>query len=272
SLFAKTNKMAVLSRGYKRKTTGYREVFENSAPTETGDEPLQIKRKFPQATVAVCKDRRTGIEILQKTAGVIVLDDAFQHRRVKPKVSILLTDYSKLFVNDYMLPTGNLREPRSGAKRADVIVVTKCPPHLLYAELQKTGALLPLRSNQRLYFSRIRYGKQFVGKTETKPLAHLKAKPFTLVTGIADPSPMVLFLREMKFQFTHKKYPDHHNFSDKEIEQLKKEHLLITTEKDYVRLQPKLKGHALYYLPIKTEIVRQQAGAFKDRIKNLIER
>tara|TARA_R100000306_G_scaffold20100_1_gene23960 strand:- start:6202 stop:7215 length:1014 start_codon:yes stop_codon:yes gene_type:complete len=264
-------KVAVLSRGYKRKTSGYLEVLPSHTAEETGDEPLQFKKKFPNSTVAVCADRRTGIEQLQKKAEVILLDDAFQHRKVKADTNILLTPFHDLYINDYMLPTGNLREPRKGAGRADIIVVTKCPKKVPYSKLQRIEFVIPLQNLQKIYFSSIGYDDTIYGKTENLPLNYLKDKKFTLVTGIANPTPLVEFLNEEGFQFDHDNYADHHNFSAEEIKKLSKKELILTTEKDYMRLQNKLNKYALYYLPITTKIKNDQEAFFKEAIHERVE-
>lgn len=263
--------VAVLSRGYKRKTSGYVEVGVKSTAEEVGDEPLQFKKKFPEVTVAVCADRREGIERLKQKAGVILLDDAFQHRRVKPSFTILLTAFEDLYLNDYLLPAGNLRESRSGIKRADVVIVTKCPQDVPYASLQEIQYQMELQPEQRLFFSRIGYGKFIKGKTEELPLEYLMDKPFSLVTGIANPKPLVDFLKKRQFSFEHLKYPDHHDFTTSEIEVMKKKDIILTTEKDYMRLQPKLNKFALYHLPITTEILNEQAFALNECVLEAIE-
>lgn len=259
-------KIAVLSRGYKRKTSGYLEVLQTHTAEQTGDEPLQFKNKFPHVTVAVCADRRTGIEQLQKKAEVLLLDDAFQHRKVKADTNIVLTPYHDLFINDFMLPTGNLREPRKGIKRADIIVVTKCPDTVPYAKLQEIEYVMPLQNHQKIYFSSIGYDDTIIGKKESLPLDYLSNKKFTLVTGIANPQPLLDFLKNNNFQFSHKKFPDHHSFSTSEIETLKKEELILTTEKDFMRLKTNLDKFAFYYLPITTKIKNDQGPFFKEAI------
>ena len=208
--------------------------------------------------VAVCADRREGIEKLQSQADVILLDDAFQHRKVKASLNILLTAYDDPYHKDLILPAGNLRESRSGAKRADVIIVTKCPDQVAYAALQRFEFELPLVDSQRLYFSRIGYDQSIYGATETQLLTYLKDKHFTLVTGIAKPKPLVDFLQDAGYQFEHLSYPDHHNFSSSEIASLKQKEIILTTEKDFVRLHDKLQKFALYYLPIKTQFLKEQ--------------
>lgn len=263
-LLQKEYRVAVLSRGYGRNTKGFRLVSVESTSEEVGDEPLQFKQKFPEITVAVCEERTVGIPKLLPNAEVILLDDAFQHRKVKASWYLMLTPYHDLFMHDYMLPTGNLREPRSGAARADIILVTKCPERVPYATLQKIEFEMPIRDHQKLYFSKISYDDTIYGVSETQPLSYLKDKPFTLVTGIANPTPLVEFLTKNEFNFQHQNFKDHHNFTSEEIKQLKKNELILTTEKDYMRLYPKLGKFALYYLPIKTKILRNQ-GEFLDQ-------
>ncbi len=264
-------KVAVLSRGYGRKTSGFIEVTKDSTARQVGDEPLQLKQNHPAITVAVCEDRQTGIETLQESAEVIVLDDAFQHRKVVPSFSILLTSFNDLYCNDTVLPAGNLRESQKGAARADVIVVTKCPNKVAYAKLQEIEYKLKLKPNQKIYFSRIVYDRFIYGVTERLELNYLKDKPFTLVTGIANPEPLVEFLNEKGFNFKHKKYGDHHNFSTREIDSLKKDELILTTEKDYMRLQHGLQKFALYYLPITVELLKDQISFFKKTILDSVK-
>jgi tetraacyldisaccharide 4'-kinase len=265
-LLQKDYRVGVLSRGYKRTTRGYMEVVSSNTAREVGDEPLQFKQNFPNALVAVCEDRRKGIEKLKLNVDVILLDDAFQHRRVQASTSLLLTPFNDLYTTDYVLPAGNLREFRKGAKRADIIVVTKCPEGVAYAELQEIERNLSLLEYQKLYFSKIGYDELIYGPSETLSIAYLQDKAFTLVTGIANPKPLIHFLHRKEFKFEHIKYPDHHDFSDSEIKKLKKNELILTTEKDYVRLQPKLGKFAIYYLPIKTLILKEQEVFFKKTI------
>jgi len=263
-------KIAVLSRGYKRKTSGFLEVATESTAEETGDEPLQFKQNYPDVTVAVCEDRREGIKILKEKAEVILLDDAFQHRKVKADLNILLTPFHDLYIEDFMLPTGNLREPKNGAKRADIIVITKCPDGVAYSKLQEIQFNLKLQPHQKIYFSKIGYDQSIYGISETLPLEYLKGKKFTLVTGIANPKPLVDFLKEKKFQFDHEKFADHHDFNSSEIKSLKEKEIILTTEKDFMRLKDKLEKYAFYYLPIKTIILNGQKSYFKKTITKII--
>ena len=265
-------RVAVLSRGYKRRTTGFREVMLDSTVQEVGDEPLQFKQNFPKVRIAVCANRQEGIEKLQGKADVILLDDAFQHRRVRASTNILLTPFNDLYISDFVVPSGRLREFKSGAKRADIIVVTKCPEGGAYSNLQKVQMKIKLQEHQKIYFSKIGYEEWIYGPTEKLSLYYLQDKKFTLVTGIAKPKPLVEFLKRKQFIFKHKKYPDHHDFSPSEVSKLKKNEIILTTEKDYMRLQPKLGKFAIYYLPIKTLILRDQDSFFKKTILESINK
>jgi tetraacyldisaccharide 4'-kinase len=189
--------VSVLSRGYKRNTKGYREVTIGSTALEVGDEPLQFKQKHPDIKVAVCANRRHGIEQLKNGSDIILLDDAYQHRKVKPYINILLSTYDDLYIHDHMLPAGNLREYRSGADRAHFIVITKCPDRVAYANLQRVQFDLKLEPHQKIYFSRIGYDSKIYGKTEELDLDYLSNKTFTLVTGIANPKPMLDHLNQI---------------------------------------------------------------------------
>lgn len=260
--------LGILSRGYKRKTKGFREVTIKSSVMEVGDEPLQFKKKFPDIKVAVCEDRQNGIERLRDYIDVLLLDDAFQHRKVRPSYSVLLTSYGDLYIDDWVLPFGNLREPRSGADRADAIVVTKCPNDLGVPEMGTIVERLNPKPHQEVFFAKIGYGGEIKNGLGSKPLNGLKGITFTLVTGIANPKPLVEFLETEGLDFIHKSFGDHHNFSAAEIEVLERENILLTTEKDFMRLQPVIKKAELYYLPITTEFLEETEKKFIDGIVN----
>ncbi|MDT0675778.1 tetraacyldisaccharide 4'-kinase [Autumnicola musiva] len=249
-------KVASLSRGYKRKSKGYFLLTGKESAEEVGDEPLQFKSKYPNALIAVDEDRRNGISCLsEEGAEVVLLDDAFQHRKVKAGFNILLTAYHDLYVDDVMLPTGNLREPSGGADRANVIIVTKCPLSLGVEKMEHIRAKLNPRNYQKLFFSYIAYAEEIVGAGVIKPLSDLKEFNFTLVTGIANPVPLVKFLEDKNLSFRHLNFPDHHNFSSAEIEGISTEKLILTTEKDYMRLKQQMSVDKLWYLPITTEFI-----------------
>lgn len=253
--------LATLSRGYGRKTKGFSLAQETSSAETLGDEPFQFYNKFKESIqVAVDENRQNGISRLRdlKTPpNLIVLDDAFQHRKVTAKLNILLTTYSNLYCNDFVLPTGNLREPKSGANRAQLIVVTKCPKNLSLEKKKLIEAKLKPKNNQDVFFSSISYGNEVIGNKKNIALKDLSQ--FTLVTGIANAKPLVGFLKDEGLKFNHLEYGDHHNFSKKEIEVISKNKLIITTEKDYVRLiSEKHLANNLYYLPITINIDREK--------------
>ena len=233
-------KVAVLSRGYKRKSKGFTISTAHFSPETLGDEPFQIAQKFPHVPVAVDADRVHGIQQLMQRIPHIegfVLDDAFQHRAIQPSFQILLTTYQTPWFLDQVLPAGNLREASCGKKRADVIVVTKCPTTLSSDQKDFFLKKLKLHTHQDVFFSSIRYSDLLKGTYEIKQNDFLKQK-FILVTGIAHPDPLVQMLNHKKCDFTHESFPDHHFFSVSDIERIKNHAKpILTTEKDYVRLK-----------------------------------
>lgn len=264
-------KTATLSRGYGRKSKGYLLLTKEDRAERVGDEPLQFKKKFPEAIVAVDENRQRGISNL--LAGyqpeVVLLDDAFQHRKVKAGLNILLTSYEKVYIDDTLLPAGNLREPVKGAARADIIIVTKCPPGL--GEKEQAGIRFKLRpaNNQKVYFSFINYSDHIMNREDAVELHYLRKKPFCLVTGIANPGPLVNFLRLKDLKFDHLKFPDHHIFSSAEIETIREKPLVLTTEKDFMRLEDALEHRELYYLPIKMDFLNG-AKEFEKQVVSFI--
>ncbi|WP_298329049.1 tetraacyldisaccharide 4'-kinase [uncultured Dokdonia sp.] len=264
--------VATLSRGYGRKTKGYLDVHPENQATMVGDEPLQFAQKFKNIQVAVCEDRQTGIQTLLSKVNapeVVVLDDAYQHRKVEAGFYILLTAYSDLYSNDFLLPAGNLREPRAGASRADVIVVTKCPENLSSQEQASIVDSLNVNKTQQVYFSTISYDEMVYSALGPVPLNRLKVKKVTLVTGIANPKPLSAYLASQGLSFSHEAYGDHHNFTSSEIEILDTLDCILTTEKDYVRLRPLLKMSDLYYLPIKAQFLDGEE-LLSEEIKNFV--
>lgn len=254
-------KVGVVSRGYGRKTKGYLEVTAQHTALEVGDEPLQIKRKFPDMIVAVCADRVAAIKALTARCDIILLDDAYQHRYVRPAINILLTQYEKPYHKDNVLPWGRLREWAKGADRADIVVVTKCPERLAHAQGQSLQFDLKLGEDQSFYATSIDYDDRCIGPHEQIDMEDFAKLPFVLVTGIARPEPMVEKLENLGARFEHFSYPDHHNFNDAEIKKLRKQELILTTEKDFQRLADRLEKRAIYYWPIRTKFLfdRQQA-------------
>ncbi len=246
--------IATLSRGYKRKTKGFQLANSNASADSLGDEPFQFYSKYKdKIQVAVDADRVHGIEILQaleNSPEIILLDDAFQHRKVKAGFNILLTTYSNIYMSDCMLPAGDLREPINGAKRAQIIVVTKCPTDI--TEEKKNRIINDIRpdKHQTVFFSSIVYSNTL--KSYNREINIEDLKEFTLVTGIANAQPLVNYLKKSNLKFDHLNFKDHHDFSQQDIEQLKKKELIVTTEKDFMRLYEfdALKDK-LFYLPIK---------------------
>ncbi|WP_225035006.1 tetraacyldisaccharide 4'-kinase [Winogradskyella sp. SM1960] len=262
--------LATLSRGYKRKTNGFILADDKANADTIGDEPFQFHRKFNDLTVAVDADRQNGIAelmTLDDQPDVILLDDAFQHRKVKAGFNILLTAYNNLYYKDIVLPSGNLREPRSGANRADLIVVTKCHKDISDAEKLKIASKLSLKDNQEVFFSYVDYAKNVVSESAALELSTLPK--FTLVTGIANAQPLVRFLVEKGLKFDHLEFGDHYNFRASDIEKLNSKSLIITTEKDYVRLSSygSLKDK-LFFLPIELKI--DNAAQFNAAVKAFV--
>ena len=252
-------KIATLSRGYKRQSTGFILAQADSNAKIIGDEPFQFFEKFPFIQVAVDADRKNGIEqlLLQKEKPkVILLDDAFQHRKVKAGFYILLTSFGDLYSDDFMLPTGNLRESASGAKRANVIIVTKCPYNLSLDEQDDIKKRLKVVENQELYFTFIAYQEFIYGENQKINVKEIKAATKLLVAGIAKPEPFFTYLKNSNDACLS--FPDHHNFTDKdilEIKNLAQNNIIITTEKDYMRLKGSLPDEQLFYLPIKSTFI-----------------
>lgn len=266
-------RVATLSRGYGRSTKGYLDVRADDSAIRVGDEPLQFAQKFKDVQVAVCEDRQTGIETLMsktKAPQVIVLDDAYQHRKVVAGFYVLLTPYGDLYSNDFVLPAGNLREPRHGSARADVVIVSKCPEDITLVEQQEIEVALKLKSNQSIYFSKIVYDEQVYFEKGFAQLNSLKVKEVTLVTGIANPKPLTAHLNRQGLTFSHKSYGDHHNFTVKEIEELEQLECILTTEKDYVRLRPLLKMKQLFYLPIKIGFVNGTKQSLTTKVEEFV--
>ncbi|WP_147678374.1 tetraacyldisaccharide 4'-kinase [Algibacter pacificus] len=246
-------KVATLSRGYKRKTKGFQLGDDQASAEIIGDEPFQFYNKFKdEVLVAVDADRQNGIQQLQNLPNapeVILLDDAYQHRKVKAGFNILLTTYQTPYFSDWVLPTGNLREPRRGVNRADIIVVTKCPENLSDIDKKKVLKRINSKENQDVFFSRIVYSNMLISAEKTMAVNMLRS--FTLVTGIANPKPLVCFFNDKNLKFEHLNFKDHHEFSQEDINVFSTKEVIVTTEKDFARLKcyPGLKNK-LFYLPI----------------------
>jgi tetraacyldisaccharide 4'-kinase len=284
--------VAVLSRGYKRKTSGFRMVDVQSTHFEAGDEPLQMKKKYSDVTIAVDRDRVHGIQILLEQdpqPEVVILDDAYQHRYVKPGLSILLMDYNHPYYHDYYLPSGRLREHFNEKKRAHLVVVTKCPPNLKPIERKLISNELRLYPYQKLYFSHIEYGALhpvFSSSASTLSGSDLKESKYhiLLVTGIADPGPLKQYLGHLTPHVEELRFPDHHRYSLKDVYRILKHFerienpgkVIITTEKDAIRLQ---KFHNIahqtqdswYCIPIKTGFGKKPGKDIRNQIVEYVE-
>jgi tetraacyldisaccharide 4'-kinase len=260
-------RIAVLSRGYKRKTSGFVLADTNASAERIGDEPFQLFRQHSDIKVAVDANRTHGINTLQhltKPPEVIILDDAFQHRKVKAKLNILVTPYHDLYTNDTHLPSGNLRESSKGAERAQVIIVSKSPRNLTEKQQAETISILKPKPQQSVFFTRINYHSKVQNEKDSISLKKLKDYSIVLVTGIANPKPLLDFLTENEIKYKHLAYADHHNFNTTDIQNIKREYamlvtkkkLILTTEKDYVRIFDRL--NSLYFLGIQTEFINHQ--------------
>ena len=266
-------KIATLSRGYRRKTSGYILLSGQESAAEVGDEPLQFKSKFKDVLVAVDESRSHGIEQLLKEANrpeVVILDDAFQHRKVKAGFYILLTSYSNLYKNDLVLPAGNLREPATGAKRANLIVITKCPDDLGIEEQEEIKRRIKPKAGQEVYFSSIGYSEEIYSRNINLKLKELQKSPFTLVTGIANPKPLMEHLEKQGLRFEHRAFKDHHNFTEEEIRSLQHEELILTTEKDYMRLKNEISREKIFYLPIRIRFLNGAAD-FDAKVRGYVQ-
>ena len=279
------HKLATLSRGYGRKTKGFL-LADNPADAATvGDEPAQFKNKFPHVTVAVAEKRVEGIEQLQASHDLIILDDAYQHRAVKPGFSILLFDYNRIREPRLLLPAGNLREPFAGRKRADIIVISKCPAALARRDQFKLQKRVKPFPNQEVFFTSISYlPLQDMGGKVTDTAIDDTTTVF-LLTGIANAHPLLEHLKKQTQHIIHHKYPDHHQFSLKNISKLAddflactaQKKLVITTEKDAQRLgeqelQQVVKKLNILVLPIGIEFLNNQQKQFDKLVTDYVRK
>jgi tetraacyldisaccharide 4'-kinase len=260
--------IATLSRGYGRKTKGFRMASREDDATTIGDEPFQLYQKYSESIkVAVGEDRAFAIpnilQTYQDVEPVVLLDDAFQHRRVKPSFSILLTDYNRPFYHDFILPAGLLRESRTGARRADVVIVTKCPPSIAEEEMMEATRSIRRYADKPIFFSKIRYGDPVQYSGEIKEFSG----KVILVTGIAHAEQLKAYVQQHYELITHIEHRDHYDYSKKDFEELRtllsthRDACILTTEKDQVKLgSAALKKDAgsipLFCLPIEMEFIK----------------
>ncbi|MDP4240506.1 MAG: tetraacyldisaccharide 4'-kinase [Bacteroidota bacterium] len=285
-------KTAMLSRGYKRKTKGFKLSDEQSNSQTLGDEPYQIHRKFPNVTVAVDEKRVHGVKKLQELIPdlqLVVLDDAFQHRYIQAGLSILLTDFNNLYSRDWLLPAGRLREWRSGSKRANIIVVTKCPEDMKPIDMRLYETELKPESNQLLFFSSFIYDelKPVFPRSEYEKWTFQKIKEANaevlLVAGIVSPEPILDHLARYTNKVKTLFFEDHHDFQPKDFSLINKqfdafssnEKIILVTEKDAARLVsnlnfPETLKTRTFALPIRVEILHDQETLFIQKIKSYV--
>ncbi len=281
--------IALLSRGYGRKTNGVIIADDNSTYQQIGDEPMQMKLKFPNLMVCVAEKRVDGANALLNSPNppkIILLDDAFQHRHIKPGFSILVTDYHRPMWRDLVFPAGNLRESRKGISRADAVMVSKCPKNLSIKEAEYIKEKLKISSSQKLFFSTIEYEKPRPIKGENRFFSDELSKfenRLTAVAGIGNPKPFFTKAKDFSKSANTVKFKDHHNFTESDIEKIRtssidergNKSLILTTEKDAVRLSslPFLDddlAERIWYIPISPKIMFDKEDEFNFMIKDYI--
>lgn len=284
--------LGVLSRGYKRQTKGFVLATPQSRPEDIGDEPYQIFNKFsPNITLAVCEDRVAGIREMLKIdpkIDMFLLDDAFQHRYVKPAVSVVLTEYNRPVFQDDLLPYGRLREPVGALNRADIVVVTKCPPEMKPIQYRTFEEDLNLFPYQRLYFSRYNYGQLvpvFPDNADTVPVMETvpEGTKILAVSGVANPKPFTRYLRRSGAKVKLKRFPDHHNYSAADMEEIARAFdelpgetkFIVTTEKDSVRLFnnpyfPHRLKDKIFFVPIRVDFIDRGELEFSAAVEKTI--
>jgi tetraacyldisaccharide 4'-kinase len=276
--------LATISRGYGRKTKGYINVQTNANALNVGDEPLQIKQKFNTVKVIVDEKRVNAINKINKDVDIILLDDAYQHRHVTPGLNILLINYNRLITNDFMLPAGRLREPAYEKKRADIIIISKCPDNITPIQKDIIKNKINPSKYQKLLFSGFKYKNpiSIFNPDVHKNINELKNLSVLVVTGIANPQPLYSMLEENNINITKLRFNDHHNFSDSDIHKIIKTYnaipnddkIIICTEKDTVRLLSyknvdDIKQLPIYHIPVTVDFFEDNL-IFNDLISNYI--
>ena len=279
-LLADKYSTAVLSRGYKRKSKGYAIDDGNHDASLLGDEPAMIASKFPQVQVAVCEKRVEGVKQLmeqEQKPQLIILDDVFQHRAIKPSINILLTEYSHPYFNDHILPYGDLREFKKARFRANIVIVTKCPAKLNPIEKHNILRELKLQNYQRIFFSYLKYGDlQTLGGSNVS-VDLRRADNILCITGIAHPEPLLAELRQYT-KVQHLPFADHHDFTSGDIARIKEtfatlpgsNNLTITTEKDAIRLRGKIDSLPVYILPVTVAFHKENDKDFDTLIESSV--
>ena len=264
-------KIGILSRGYKRKSNGFLKLNEYSDISVVGDEPFIIQKTFPDSNVYVCEDRVTGIQNILKNDEIdfIILDDAFQHRKLKTTLNIMLSSFSKPFYNDYIFPVGDLRESRLSYKRANIIIITKCPANLNENEMNDIKLKINLLEDQKIFFTTISY-KDILFGNKSVNINSIINKEILLVTGIAETDSIIRYLNSRSIKFKHLEYSDHHHYSNNDINnilKLSRNSLVLTTKKDYYKLKDNINN--LLYLDIETRFLKNEDQFLKEIYKIL---
>lgn len=292
-LLGKRYRLAVLSRGYRRRTKGYLQADAASSATDIGDEPYQMHTKFPETVIAVCEKRAEGIRRLlsEVSPEIIVLDDAFQHRAVTPSLNILLVNWNRNIMEDRLLPAGLLREDVRGRRRADIIIVTKCPEDIDACHMEKAAEQLRTSDGQKVFFSTMTYGDliPMVPEGEHRSIASINENTYIIIaTGIASPAPIAEMLSAYTSHIEQIRFADHHNFTSKDIDgissalgrTLSSDSMIVVTEKDAARLSgmeiAEEIRRRIYILPISVnfigdgkefdDAVLRHIGQFRHRI------
>ena len=264
-------KIGILSRGYKRKSNGFLKLNEYSDISVVGDEPFIIQKTFPDSNVYVCEDRVTGIKNILKNDELdfIILDDAFQHRKLKTTLNIMLSSFSKPFYNDYIFPVGDLRESRLSYKRANIIIITKCPANLNQNEMNDIKLKINPLEDQKIFFTTISY-KDILFGNKSVNINSIINKEILLVTGIAETDSIIRYLNSRSIKFKHLEYSDHHHYSNNDINnilKLSRNSLVLTTKKDYYKLKDNINN--LLYLDIETRFLKNEDQFLKEVYKIL---
>ena len=278
-LLQKKFKIAILSKGYGRKTKEFKYVNINSNYNEVGDEALQMKKNLPKEIVAVDHKRVNGLNKIMKehpSVNCIILDDAFQHRSVKIGFNILLCDYNNPIYKDYMMPVGLLRESKKGIKRADCLVISKCPENLTLEESNRIKK--KLKFTKEVFFSKVVYDK-IVSLNGNKTIKKSSIKKVLLVTGIANSSPIIEYLEKLNIQIKHIKYKDHFHYQKKDINKIIdiykreiSEIIILTTEKDAQKMKvfEELSKFPVYYLKVSIDFIRNK-DKFEEKILKYVK-
>ena len=286
-LLQKNNlKVAILSRGYKRKTKGFRVVDDTSTSNDVGDEPLLLYKKFESVCVAVCKNRLEGLDKIFKLSpetDIVLLDDAYQYMPLRPGLSILLTDYYHSYMSDYTFPSGKLREGKSAAKDADIIIVTKSPAIMPSIEEKVILDKIKPLPNQKVYFSGIEFGNLTPITQKAKAIQHENIQSVVAICGIANPYPFLGYINRRFSEIQTMIFPDHHDFVQKDIQKMHRYHnrsmrrncAVVTTEKDAMRLlgcefKNEIEQLPIFYIPIQVKLNNKYKKNFEEQIQEYV--